>query len=273
MKKLLSLAFALALSGLSYAGSSTGTADYVTQLIAANGSYLDRSGNGTNWSVATPPGYNASAYSGQPAWVFDGSTSTPLIAAQNYYGGTPFNFTPAIGDWSAVIVADLNSSTSLVDNKVRVLLGSAQSSANRWVFAQKNRQLYFAGESCLGQNTWTSTSVYNGSSNLSVSQPHVIAFAYSNVSQSVAVCVDSCAAGWQIYSLSGQFGGTSSSASSDGTLWAGMSNASSTCSATPYPWYGNVFEVDIFRESLATTGKATRWSTLRDQLRAKYGTP
>ena len=273
--KLLSFLGAALFAGAAWAGSSTGTADVLSDLIAASGSYLDSSGNGTNWSVSTAPGFNASAYSGQPAWVFDGATSTPLIAAQNYYGSTPFNFTPPIGDWSAVFIVDLNSSTSTSDGHFHLLVGSGLTGVGQWGFGQVNRQLYFAGAGCESQNTWTGTVVYGGSNtNLTVTQPHVVALAYSNTDQAVSICVDGCAAGWQSYSISGQIGNASpSSASTDGTMWAGMSNATSSCGLTPYPWYGDFYRVTLYRETLSTAGKATRWASILASRRAQYGTP
>lgn len=274
MKKLISAFVALFVAGAALAATSTGTADLVSSLVAADGSYLDTSGNGANWSVSSAPTYTAGAYSGQPAWTFDGTTSTPLIASQSYYGGTPFNFTPPVGDWSAIIVADLNAATSTTNGTLYTLLGSGQTGSNQWAFGQKNRQLYFGGSACQGNNTWTGTAVYGGShTHLTTGQPHVIALSYSNVSQTVKVCVDGCASGWQSYSISGQFSGTASSASVDATLWAGGTNATTVCNGTPAPWYGNVYQVDLYREALSTPAKANRFTARRDQLRAKYGTP
>ena len=79
MKKLFA---AVVAAGMLTGGAwAAGAVHLLSDLIAANGSYLDSSGNGTNWSVSSAPGFNSSAFNNQPAWVFDGSTSTPLIAA------------------------------------------------------------------------------------------------------------------------------------------------------------------------------------------------
>lgn len=271
MKKLFA---AVVAAGMLTGGAwAAGAVHLLSDLIAANGSYLDSSGNGTNWSVSSAPGFNSSAFNNQPAWVFDGSTSTPLIAAQNYFGGTPFNFTPPIGDWAAVAVVDLNTSSSTSNNTLYTILGTTLTGANQWAFGQYNRTLYWGGAGCDGQKNWTGTAVYNGATTLLTTTPHVIGFSYSNTDQTVSVCVDSCAAGWQAYSIAGQTSGTPSSASTDGTLWAGASRATTVCGSTPEPWYGNYYEIRLYRESLSTAGIATYWAQQRDLLRSKYGTP
>jgi len=234
-------------------------ADLVAQAASTSSTYYDQqldvaksSAANWSWSTTAAPTLTAAPVDGFnfPAWTFDGSAAKNIQA--NFTGPNGGALWPQTGDFTLVIVADLNASTPTTGSTVYALAGSALTSAHGWVLGILNRQLCWiptGGSSC--------TTL---SSALSTNTPHVIVFSWSSVDQLVGASVDGGA--WTTSSISSSI---QSSTLTDATMSLG-SSASSSYS----PWWGNLFRALLLKESLQNSAKAAQLAYLQAIFAAKY---
>lgn len=272
LKPLAFLVF-LAVAGQALAGSpttiaSTGNNDIVADISAQSGTCNDASGNGNNCINSTS--LTTTTVGGHPAWTLDGSTANYFIIndgrtvsglGQGYYGGPNFGFTPPQGDWSAIFVVDANA--SMDGTSVYALMGSGRTGTTNWVFGIHSGTPFWAPANCAFYDSWSS---------LTTGTIHVISFAWSGALQKVSVAVDGGA--WSDSSYVGHTQtGNYSAASTDGTLMIGGTPSDHACGAVVKPYYGHLLRFILYKESLATTGKATLWAARVAALKHQFGVP
>jgi hypothetical protein len=264
---LLSLLLSLLLRAPAFAGCGTACypgeeqiglwpnvmADLVAQPATTAGTYFDQDTQSYGWKTTAAPTLTPAPVGGfpYPAWTFDGTTAKNIQA--NFNDASGAQQWPITGDFSLVIVADLNASTPTTGTTNYVLAGSGLTSTFGWVLASNQRKLVFCYTS---QTTCTVLSAA-----LSTGTPQVIVFTWSSVDQFAAVSVDG--GDFTTVSLSGAI---QSATSTDSTLWLGAS-ASATYTS---PWWGNLFRALLFKESLQNSAKAAQLSYLQAIFAAKY---
>jgi hypothetical protein len=227
-------------------------ADLVAQAASGANTFNDQQRGNAAWLTSSAPPLTAAPVDGlpYPAWTFNGSTANNIQA--NFTDATGAQQWPITGDFSLVIVADLNASTPTTGSTIYALAGTGLTAAHGWVLGIQNRQL------CWIPTGGTSCTLL--SSALSTGTPHVIVFAWSSADQIVGASVDGGA--WTTNSISASI---QSSTLTDATLWIG-SSASSSYS----PWWGNLFRALLFKESLQNSAKAPQLSYLQAIFAAKY---
>jgi len=229
----------------------TTMADLVAQPATSSNTYFDQQQQAYNWSTNSAPTLSLSVDSTVfSAWTFNGFTTNNIQAS--FSGPNGGQMWPITGDFTLVIVADLNASTPTTGSTIYALAGSGLTAAHGWVLGVLNRQLCWiptGGSSCTAL-----------SGTLSTGSPHVIVFAWSSVDQLVGASVDGGA--WTTSSISSSI---QTSTLTDATLWLG-SSASSSYS----PWWGNLFRALLFKESLQNSAKAAQLADLQAILAAKY---
>jgi hypothetical protein len=204
-----------------------------------------------NWLTTSAPTLTSNADStGFSAWTFNGSTANNIQANFTGYYGEPK--WPLVGDFSLVIEADLNASTPTTGSTVYALAGSGLTAANGWVLGINQRKLVFC---YTGQTTCTALG-----SALSTGTPHLIVFAWSSVDQIAGVSVDGGA-----FSTTNLSSVIQAATPTDATLWIGASASSSYS-----PWWGNIFRVLLFKESLQNSAKAAQLAYVQALFAAKY---
>jgi hypothetical protein len=237
----------------------TVVADLVAQAATASNTYFDQQQQAYNWSTSSAPTLSTSVDSTLfSAWTPASSSvasGSGVNITANFAGPNGGQAWPLTGDFTLVIVADVNASQASANTYA--LAGSTLGTANGWLLGVKNNH-------AVAQVTGAGVTL-TGSATLATGVPTAIILAWSSVDQTLALMTcpagGSCSA-WATASL---FATIQASTLADATLMIG--NVGFTGA---YLYWGNLFRVLLFKESLQNSAKAAQLAYLQAILAAKY---